>query len=223
MAYTLSDFVDLTKEQRAILEAFEGDETLCQTFYFTGGTLLKALGIVPRVSKDLDFFTFPSVENRTYLAQHDRIYALLTSIFGNDQIHVTEDAYVHRPSGMIIDLVVEHIPTIDDFIPFGVLQTAGIKDIAAAKASALCSRDEVKDYIDIAFLTKKEKWGLQDLETLAEQKYGLGTITEEKLLAELIAKKEHFTLSGEIFLRDGEKNIAFVESQITSLIEHVSL
>jgi len=60
----ISDFVDLTAEQRTVLEAFERDTTLCDTFYFTGGTLLKALGIVPRLSNDLDFFTFPFINDR---------------------------------------------------------------------------------------------------------------------------------------------------------------
>ena len=223
MNHSLSDFVDLTAEQRAVLEAFERDVDLCQTFYFTGGTLLKALGIGPRTSNDLDFFTFPKIDGRLFFERRKKMHALFLSVFGEQNIHVTEEAYIHRPSGMALDIVIENIGMIDDFVSFGALKTAGIKDIAAGKAAALCSRDEIKDYVDIAFLTKNEGWRLKDLEEIAERKYGLGTITEEKLLAELIAKKEQFAIAAKMFLRDGEQNIAFVQSQIASLIEHTTL
>ncbi len=223
MAYSIKDFVDLTAEQRAVLEAFESNDALCKTFYFTGGTLIKALGIVPRISNDLDFFTFPQVDSRTFLAQREKVRMVLIKTFGEEHIHATEDAYTHRPSGMVIDLVIENIPMIDDVVEYGALRTAGLKDITAGKAAALCSRDEIKDYIDIAFLTHRANLCLADLENFAERKYGLGTITEEKLLAELVAKREQFALSEEIFLRDAQKHISFVQSQISTLIKETTV
>lgn len=223
MTNTLADLVDLTPEQLLALSALERDRDLRQTFYFTGGTLLKALGIVPRRSNDLDFFTFPEVNQRIYLKQRQSAVACLKSAFGDDAVHATDAGAVHRPSGMVIDLVADTIQNIDSFVTFGALQTAGIKDIAASKASALCSRDEIKDYIDIAFLSEKYGWLLKDLEELAEKKFGLGTITEEKLLSELLSKREQFTLSPDIFLREGEKNIARVQTQISALIEQTTL
>ncbi|MBI2644838.1 hypothetical protein HYW94_01515 [Candidatus Uhrbacteria bacterium] len=112
---------------------------------------------------------------------------------------------------------------IDEFVLFGNIRTAGLRDSAASKASALCSRDEIKDYIDLAFLTKQQGWLLKDLEEFAEEKFGLGAITEEKLLTELLDKKTSFTIPLHIFLRDAEENRACVERQIAYLIEHVSL
>ncbi|MBI4599300.1 nucleotidyl transferase AbiEii/AbiGii toxin family protein [Candidatus Uhrbacteria bacterium] len=223
MAYSIKDFVDLTVEQRAVLEAFGRDDALCKTFYFTGGTLLKALGIVPRISNDLDFFTFPGVDSRAFLAQRKKVYTLLVKIFGEENIHATEDAYTHRPSSMVIDLVIENISLIDQVTAFGRLNTAGLDDITAGKAAALCSRDEIKDYIDIAFLTQRANLHLADLENLAERKYGLGTITEEKLLAELVAKREQFVFLEKIFLRDAQKHISFVQSQIATLIDQTTV
>jgi len=46
VAKALADLQDLTQPQRAALGAVEADEKLRETFYLTGGTLLKALGIV---------------------------------------------------------------------------------------------------------------------------------------------------------------------------------
>lgn len=223
MSHTLSDFVDLTDEQRAVLEVFERDDALCQTFYFIGGTLLKALGIVPRTSNDLDFFSFPLIDARTFITQQEKFLALLKRLFGKTEIDITHHGFIHMPSGMVIDIVYDAIPAIDEIVAFGSIRTAGLKDIAASKASALCSRDEVKDYIDIAFLTKREGWSLKNLEVFAEKKYKLGTVTEEKLLAELIGKRSQFTIPESIFLREPEKNLKFVQEQINLLIHTSSL
>lgn len=223
MIHSLQDFVDLTAEQREIVRIFEHDPLLCHTFYLTGGTLLKVLGVVPRISNDLDFFTFPSIESRVFMTQMKRVYTLLADVFGTKSIATTDKGFIHQPSGMIIDLVADGIGNIDDFVSFGNLLTAGLKDCAAGKASALCSRDEIKDYIDIAFLTKQEGWTLKDLEEFAEKKFGLGTITEEKLLTELLEKRASFTIPSHIFLRNPEENRSVVEYQISDLIEHVTI
>lgn len=221
--HALTDLVDLTAEQRTVLETIEQDETLCASLYLTGGTLLKALGIVPRHSNDLDLFTFPNVDRRAYFLHRQRVGELLRNAFPADDVRPTEEGYLHAPSGMVIDIVADAIPAIDAMAAFGKLQTAGPRDVAAGKASALCSRDELKDYIDIAFLTHRHRWALRDLEAMAEQKFGLGTITEEKLLAELIAKRDAFTIPDSVFLRDGDEHRRLVQRQVANLIEHTTL
>lgn len=223
MTHALEDFIDLTPVQQKIIGLFEKDQVLRDTFYLTGGTLLKALGIVPRISNDLDFFTFPTVEGRVFLIQIQRIHTMLEGVFGMKTIIATDRGFIHQPSATIIDIIADGSKNIDEFVLFGNLRTAGLKDSAASKASALCSRDEIKDYIDIAFLTKKNGWLLKDLEEFAEMKFGLGTITEEKLLTELLEKKEMFTIPSHIFLRDAEKNCVRIEHQIEYLIQHTSL
>lgn len=223
MTHAIEDLIDLTPEQRKIIDVFEGDQVLRDTFYLTGGTLLKALGIVPRISNDLDFFTFPTIEGRVFVLQIQRIYELLCEAFGMETIMATDRGFIHRPSSTIIDAIADGSKNIDNFVLFGNLQTAGARDSAASKASALCSRDEIKDYIDIAFLTEQNGWLLQDLEGFAEMKFGLGTITEEKLLTELLEKKKSFTIPSHIFLRDAKENCTLVERQIEHLIQHTSL
>ncbi len=222
MPFQLLNFVDLTKEQRVTLEAFERDVELCRTFYFIGGTLLKALGIVPRISNDLDFFSFSEIDSRSFAVQRIRLEKLLGGLFGR-AVEATQQGFIHVPSGMVIDIAADSIKNIGHFIAYGNLKTASIEDSIANKASALCSRDEVKDLIDIAFLTKKEDLLLSDLETFAEKKFGLGTITEEKLLTELLAKREQFDIPEKIFLRDNAACKTLVARQIALLIEKSSL
>jgi predicted nucleotidyltransferase component of viral defense system len=223
MSREIGDFENLTKPQSDFLGRAEQDKQFTETFFLTGGTLLKALGIVPRESNDLDFFTFSEVNGRDFLAAQARIRDLLETAFGMNNIRPTDQGFLHRRSGMIIDVVADNSPNIGNFELFGQLKTANLKDIAAHKASALCGRDEIKDYIDIAFLTKAQNWLLQDLAQLAEQKFRLGTISEEKLLTELLAKRQAFVIPQEIFLKEPEKNLRAVHDQIEFLIKNTSL
>lgn len=223
MASSLADLQDLTAPQQAILEGMAAQPLLTQTFYLTGGTLLKARGIVPRESNDLDFFTFASVDSLTYSQRLVTFKEMLVATLGPSDIIPTDRGFQHRTSGMVVDIVADSVANIDAFVSFGRLQTASLKDLAAHKASALCSRDEVKDYLDIAFLTRHHHWLLKDLATFAEQKFGLGTISEEKLLTELIAKRDSFSIPPAIWLRDPAPNMQLVVDQIAYLIEHTTL
>lgn len=223
MAKSITDFQDLTQPQQKLLSVVEQDKNFTDTFFFTGGTLLKALGIVPRQSNDLDFFTFSHVSSDDFFKAQLHVRDLVEQAFGAESIEPSEKGFLHTESGMVIDIVADGSKNIDEFVSFGNLQAASMKDLAAHKASALCSRDELKDYIDIAFLTKQQQWSLRDLEYFAEQKFQLGTIREEKMLTELLAKREMFTIDPAIFLRSPEENKALVEHQITTLIEQTSL
>lgn len=214
---------NLTDAQFKFLSRVERDKAFTSVFFFTGGTLLKALGVVPRHSNDLDFFTFAEVNDQDFMAAQSRAHDLMEEIFGTDAITLADRGFIHQESGMTIDMVADRSPNIESFKSFGSLQAASLPDLAAHKASALCSRDEVKDYIDVAFLTKLQGWRLQDLERLAEKKFRLGTISEEKLLAELLAKRESFSIPPEIWLDSPEKNTSIVSAQIDYLIAQTSL
>lgn len=223
MQHTFSKLVDLSEAQHTLLWEFARTDELSQTFYLTGGTLLKARGIVPRLSNDLDFFTFPSFDQRAFIPRLRIFHSLLEKIFGSENIINTDRGFIHHPSGMIIDVIADEIQNIDEFVMFDTLSTSGLRDIVANKASALCSRDEIKDYIDIAFLTRDQGWSLKQLEEFAEKKFGLGTVTEEKLVTEILSKQSLFTLPPEIFLRNQEENVAIVHEQIAHLLETSTL
>lgn len=223
MVQSIADFKDLTEPQLRFLSRVEQDKEFTETFFLTGGTLLKALGIVPRKSNDLDFFTFSKVDSNDFFKAQSHARHLLEEAFGAETITLSDKGFIHQSSGMIIDIVADGSPNIGDFEQFGNLKTAHLKDLTAHKASALCSRDEIKDYIDIAFVTKDQGWLLRDLAEFAEQKFKLGTLREEKLLTELIAKRDAFSIPIDIFLRSPEENIKIVTAQVDYLIEQTSL
>lgn len=223
MEQLLTDLQELTEPQRAVLELVASDTELVATFYLTGGTLLKALGIVPRQSNDLDFFSFHTVEPHRYTDQSARVGTLLRALFGSGQMTETTQGFLHDSSGMIIDVVADSSRNIDDFIQYGTLKTASLKDLAAHKASALVSRDEIKDYVDIALLTEHQGWSLADLASFAERKFGLGTISEEKLLTELLSKRDTLSLDPAMFLRQPDLYVKRVHDQVIRLLEGTTL
>ena len=223
MNHSLSELVDLSEDQYTLLQEFACVDSLSRAFYLTGGTLLKARGIVPRLSNDLDFFTFPLFDQRAFMPALRTFHSLLEKIFGSEHIITTDRGFIHGPSGMVIDVIADEIQNVDEFVLFDKLSTSGLRDLVANKASALCSRDEIKDYLDIAFLTRDQNWSLKQLEEFAEKKFGLGTVTEEKLVTEILSKQSMFTVPPEIFLREPEKNGAIVQDQIAHLLESSTL
>lgn len=223
MTKTLDDFVHLTAIQKRVLTCLNQEEIFYKHFYFTGGTLLKALDIVPRQSNDLDFFTFAHLPPLQFSPLLKGIDDILKRELKKDTLSVTSKGFLHNPSGILLDFILDTIEPIDAFVPYANIETASLKDIAAHKASALCSRDEIKDLIDLTFLTKKKGWLLKDLAKFAERKFQIGTITEEKLFEELLAKKKMFTLTPDLFLWAGKENVRLVKQQLEKLLTCVKL
>jgi len=220
---SLEDFIHLTPPQSQVLRIFHDDPVLRDHFYFTGGTLLKALGIVPRESNDLDFFTFPEVDPMTFTGLVSHAHGLLIDIFGAKNLVNAPKGFIHQESGMIIEFISDQIGSIAVGESYGELKISSLEDLAANKASALCCRDEIKDLIDVAFLTRHQGWKIADLARFAEQKFQIGTISEEKIFEELSAKWEMFEIPAEIFLADGAQHQHFVEQQVQELLQSFQL
>ena len=136
---------------------------------------------------------------------------------------MTERGFLLQKAGTRVECVYDVVKNIDDFVPYGNLQTSGLRDFAANKSAAFCVRDEVKDYIDIAFLTKREGWLLGDLADFAEERFRMGTISEEKLLTEILSKRDMFTIPPQIFLRDPQENTTLVHEQVAYLLRSTTL
>lgn len=223
MQHALNDLQDLTPVQRTLLKRLEREKRFTEHFYFTGGTLLKALGIVPRESNDLDFFTFPEVDGLTYITALTHVRTILDELFGKENITNTERGFLIARETVRVECVYDIVKNIDDFVSFGNLKTPGLRDFAANKSAAFCVRDEAKDYVDLAFLTKRKGWLLKDLADIAEEKFRMGTISEKKLLTELLHKRDMVRVMPAMFLRDGEENMRTVTDQVAHLLAHTTL
>ena len=222
--HALFDLVALDALQERVLGYLAGLPEFTRRWYFAGGTSLKALAIVPRVSEDLDFFTLPEARNTDIHGFLGRLKPELERVLAQEVFVSDRGFFV---PGMKMDFCAESTAVMGGVLHAGELGISHPANTLAAKVSAVCSRDEVKDIIDIAFLV--DFFGIQDISVLArlfEEKYRLvSALTEEKIALALFEKLQQFVIPPEIFLVDGEAHAARVRATLTQLIHtyHASL
>jgi hypothetical protein len=152
----------LTKPGKDIIArvgAFEG-------FYLAGGTAL-ALQIGHRLSVDFDLFS-PEEISSTLLAKAKRIFqgnSVTASV--NDPGELT--VFVN---GVKITFLCYPYPVVRDLISENGLSLLSIQEIAATKAYTIGRRGSYKDYVDLYVILRERYASLEDIISIAEQKYG---------------------------------------------------
>lgn len=164
----------LTADQQKVLRLLTQKEGLRKMFYLTGGTALAGFYLYHRYSDDLDFFTdaqdFPqlAVEGFTQdikkevLAEeieYKRLYDRRIFFFkkGSEELKVEFTQYPFKQIN----------PSLDKN---GCLVDS-LEDISANKLMALIDRIEVKDFVDLYFIFKKENVTLPKLLELVNKKF----------------------------------------------------
>lgn len=120
-------------------------DTLDKDFYLAGGTAL-ALRIGHRKSIDLDYFIskdfdttklknslfslFPLVKVEIFFEEKNTLWCMI------DDVKIS---FISR-----FDMLLDTVEVIDNF------RLIGIKDITLMKLSAICGREEYKDYFDLS-------------------------------------------------------------------------
>lgn len=130
----------------------------CQDFFLTGGSALSIFYLDHRFSYDLDFFTRKDIDwnylERLFIAVVIEINAEYSSITKAPFFHRYEIKRNHYRE--IIDFVIEKVPQIDEEKnKFGIITVDTQLEIGINKICTLLSRTELKDLIDLYFLTKK--------------------------------------------------------------------
>lgn len=125
-------------------------------FYLAGGTAL-SLQIGHRTSMDLDYFINAHLDT-------PKLKNLISEVFKNNKVNFVfeeKDTLWCLIDGLKIsfisrfDNLLENILVVEDF------RLAQIKDITVMKLSAICAREEYKDYFDlacIATITDARSW-----------------------------------------------------------------
>lgn len=146
----------LTTLKRDFLKAFFDRS---QVFFLTGGSALGVFYLQHRLSYDLDFFTTDE-RIEWHLLDND-----VRSISG--AIGATCEAITAAPAfrryalkrdavGEILDFVVERSPQIDtEKERFGKVRVDTLREIAVNKICTLVGRCELKDLVDLFFLSKR--------------------------------------------------------------------
>lgn len=146
----------LTPLQAAVLQHFFATET-GQKFYLTGGTALAAFHLHHRKSVDLDLFTLDDLA----LREADILVPSLAAAVGCrlDAIrrteHYREIFFVpDAEEPLKIDLVRDFGPQYGERLHFGQVIVDSIENIGANKLTAILSRTEPKDFVDLYFILK---------------------------------------------------------------------
>jgi len=128
-----------------------------QDFFLTGGSALGIFYLDHHVSYDLDLFTTSPVEWRRV----DALVSWVCDTIGAERSIVVDEPYFRRyklrrgQEQHTIDLVVETVPQVDkEKNRFGVVIVDTIREIGVNKLTALLGRAEIKDLIDLYFLSQ---------------------------------------------------------------------
>ena len=117
-------------------------------WYLAGGTAL-ALQIGHRASVDLDYFTPKRFDT-------DALRTSIQSIFENRHLSVDYEA-PHTLwctiDGIKVSFISREVPLLQPPIVLNQFVLASMSDITVMKLLAVCSREEYKDYVDLACLS----------------------------------------------------------------------
>ncbi len=163
----------LTPLQRRVLKAFFA-RPFAHQFVLTGGTALAAFYLFHRISEDLDLFTpnpgdMQDVERGISDIAHQEGLAVAlerrSPFFCRVFLFEAEGS-----SPLKVDLAYDPGPWFGSPVEREGIQVDSLENIAANKVTALMSRGELRDFIDLYFVLKDTGWTFDHLLTLARQK-----------------------------------------------------
>jgi len=163
----------ITKTQRLILNEFQKDPFLTENFYFTGGTALSNYYLHHRYSEDLDFFSEKPFDIRQITntvnnwAKKLNFSYKLRSIEGAVSmfsLNFKKGGTLKVDFGHYFNARIEKGPKDKN------MEIDSLLDIAANKLITIPERTEVKDYVDLYFLLKKN-FTIWDITYAVEKKF----------------------------------------------------
>jgi predicted nucleotidyltransferase component of viral defense system len=157
------------------LEFIGSQNQITKRFYLTGGTALAEFYLHHRFSEDIDLFTegkevyFPSIDAflkknspKLQIKKFDR-----TQFLGLISYHLE----YKDGSKLKVDFNYYPFPRIEKGLKLKNLNIDSLIDIATNKVHTLFMKPRTRDYIDLYFIFKKEKFDLNKLILLAKAKF----------------------------------------------------
>lgn len=135
-------------------------------FYLAGGTAI-ALQLGHRISVDFDFFCDKDITKQ--------LFGKVKKVFGDKKIIPSvnsADELTIFVNDVKITFLKYPFPVLNKFVYYGGLRLLNIKELAATKAYTIGRRGTLKDYVDLYFILKNKKKGLDVIIKTAEKKYG---------------------------------------------------
>jgi hypothetical protein len=141
-----------------------------QAFFLTGGSALGIFYLEHRLSYDLDFFTAESGPVDWHVLANSvrgiaaAIQAEVHTITASPDFHRFE--LVRGAERELLDFVIERVPQVDSRKErYGNIRVDTLREIMVNKVCALIGRTEIKDLVDLYFLSQR---GLRVVDHLAD-------------------------------------------------------
>lgn len=199
----------LDEKRRALLPALGNFK---KDFYLAGGTAL-ALQIGHRVSVDFDFFTEKDFDTKELYEYVQKVFgeAVRTqessntlAIIVQDNVRISFMKYRYTLLGACVET--EH------------LRLASIIDIGCMKLSAIVSRAELKDYVDLFFILKNLSLA-QLLVKLAEKTPSL----DQNLALKALVSFDDVSIEPIDFIKGNEVTFGQIKTAIVKSVKSVPL
>ncbi|MHB1769720.1 MAG: nucleotidyl transferase AbiEii/AbiGii toxin family protein [Minisyncoccota bacterium] len=199
----------LDEKRRALLPALGAFK---EGFYLAGGTAL-ALQIGHRVSVDFDFFTEKDFEI-------ENVYEQVQKMFG--QVPRTQESprtlAVVVQEDVRVSFMGYRYPLIEACTDTEHLRLASLLDIGCMKLSAIVSRAELKDYVDLFFILKR--LSLSELLTALSRKL---PSLDQNLVLKALVSFDDVTMEPIDFTEGNRVAFAKIQEAIVESVKSVPL
>ncbi len=164
---------EITPIQKKVLDLFSKSR-LKNKFYWTGGTLLSALYLHHRKSKDIDFFSDkPFSYNQIIGVVRKFKKQLKLTKIEEEKVFDRWEFFLHNKEKLRIEFVFYEHPKIKPRKKWQGISIDSLEDIAVNKVIALFDRNDPKDLVDLYFLLFKKRYKIKQLLGLVERKFGV--------------------------------------------------
>ena len=164
----------LTSEQEKVLVLISEEPYLCRNYYFTGGTALAAFYLEHRLSEDIDLFSereveLPRIEKFLKVAKEK---LELKNIEYNQFLGLHSFQLFFSPANVLkIDFNYYPFGRIEKGMKYLNISVDSILDIAVNKTHTIFMKPRARDFIDIYFILKENKYSFSDLIIYAKTKF----------------------------------------------------
>ena len=159
---------------RKFLEAVNQQKYLTKNYYWTGGTVLSEFYLHHRDSKDIDLFT---EDKEVYLPPIKTFIEVFgrrnnAEKIGHETFLGLESFKFYFPKQVFkVDFNYYPFPRIDKGKKWKNIEIDSLRDITANKIHTVYMRPRYRDFIDLFFIYKKEKFSLKKIILDAKLKF----------------------------------------------------
>jgi predicted nucleotidyltransferase component of viral defense system len=164
----------LKKHQKEFLELVIKESYLLERFYWTGGTVLSEFYLQHRESHDIDLF---SQQQEIHLPSINKFITMAGAKLKAKEITYRRFLGLHTyflklpKNDLKVDFNYYPFPRIDRGKKWKGLEIDSLQDIAVNKLHTISTKPRQRDFVDLYFIFKKQKYSLKRLIILAKTKF----------------------------------------------------